>query len=96
LLGPLGAEPHVSVEAVFCDPVSDLAVLGPVDGQEHYDEARAYDELVEAHDPLPLGASTFDVRLSRPHDFADTARAITAALRLRNVREAGRVQPLNA
>ena len=59
LLGRLGAEPHVSAEAVFCDPVSDLAVLGSVDGQEHHDEARAYDELVEALDPLPLGSLTF-------------------------------------
>jgi hypothetical protein len=41
-------------------------------------------------------ASTFDVRLSRPHDFAISARAITAAPHLRNVREAGRVKPLNA
>jgi hypothetical protein len=39
LLSPLGAEPHVWAECLFVDPVADLAVLGPVDGQELYDEA---------------------------------------------------------
>ena len=62
LLGSLGAKPSVPVECLFVDPVADLAVFGPVDGQELYDEAQAYEELVEARDPLPLGSLTFSYR----------------------------------
>lgn len=62
LIGPLDTEPYVSVECLFVDPVADLAVLGPVDGQELYDEARAYDEFIEPLDPLPLGSLTFGYR----------------------------------
>jgi hypothetical protein len=62
LLGPLGAKLRVPAECLFVDPVADLAVLGPVDGQELYDQALAYDELVEALDPLPLGSLTFGYR----------------------------------
>lgn len=66
LIGPLGAEPNVSVECLFVDPVSDLAVLGPVDGRELIYEARAYDEFVEPLDPLPLGSLTFTYRRHTP------------------------------
>jgi len=59
LLGPLGAEPHISVVWLFVDPVANLAVLGPVDDEEDYDEVQAYDELVEPLDPLPLGSLAF-------------------------------------
>jgi hypothetical protein len=62
LLGPLGEEPSVSTECVFVDPVADLAVLGSVDSQERYDDAQAYEKLVEALDPLPLGSLTFGYR----------------------------------
>jgi len=62
LLGPLGRKSSVPAECIFVDPVADLAVLGPVDGQELYDEAQAYDELVEARDPIPLGSLTFTYR----------------------------------
>jgi hypothetical protein len=59
LLGSLGTKPFVPAECLFVDPVADLAALGPVDGQELYDHALAYAELVEALDPLPLGSLTF-------------------------------------
>ena len=60
LLGQLGDEPSVSCECVFVNPVADIAVLGAPDGQELYDEARAYDTLVDSVKPLviadvPLG-----------------------------------------
>jgi hypothetical protein len=62
LLGPLGAKPRVPAECLFVDPVADVAVLGPVDVEELYDHAQAYEELVEAVDPLPLGSLTFGYR----------------------------------
>ncbi len=62
LLGPLGAKPRVPAECLFVDPVADLAVLGRVDNQELPNEALAYDKLVEALDPLPLGNLTFGYR----------------------------------
>jgi len=65
LLGPLGAKPRVPAECLFVDPVADLAVLGPVDGQELYDKALAYEKLVEALDPLPLGSLNFGYRYDK-------------------------------
>lgn len=59
LLGRIGKEPSVWTECVFVDPVADLAVLGRPDGQELYDEARAYDALMEAVSPLPIGKLLF-------------------------------------
>src|SRR5437867_2361147 len=48
LLGPLGRKkPTVWAECLFVDPVADIAVLGPPDGQELYDEWGAYERLVE-------------------------------------------------
>lgn len=46
LIGPLGAEPTVTAECVFVDPVADISVLGSPDGQEPMP-------------PLPIGALTF-------------------------------------
>ena len=40
-------KPKVWAECVFADPVADIAVLATVDGQELYDEAKAYDELTD-------------------------------------------------
>ena len=59
LIGMLGAKPSIWCECLFVDPVSDLAVLGPPDGQELYDEANAYGALVDAAVPLTLGSLTF-------------------------------------
>jgi hypothetical protein len=59
LLGTLGAKPRVWCECLFVDPVSDLAVLSTPDGQELYDEATAYDALVDAALPLAIGNLRF-------------------------------------
>jgi len=59
LIGILGAKPCIWCECLFVDPVSDLAVLGPPDRQELYDEANACDALVDAAVPLALGSLTF-------------------------------------
>jgi trypsin-like peptidase len=48
LLAPLDAEPFVSAECLFADPISDIAVLGPPDDQEWPDLWQAYDSLVES------------------------------------------------
>jgi Trypsin-like peptidase domain len=55
LLGPLGGECTISTECLFVDPIADIAVLGPPDGQELYEEAEAYEALVEEVEPLPIG-----------------------------------------
>jgi len=54
LLAPLGAEPSVSAECLFADPIGDIAVLGPPDGQELPDLWEAYDRLVESADTLMI------------------------------------------
>jgi hypothetical protein len=45
----LGGEPTVWAEALFADPIADIAVLGSPE-----QEARAYKELVGACQPLPI------------------------------------------
>jgi hypothetical protein len=42
------------VEALFVDPLSDLAVLGPPDDQELYEKCEAYEAFVESRVPVPL------------------------------------------
>lgn len=59
LVGPLDAEPHVSVECAFVDPVADVAVLSRRGG---FSDTQAYRELVEPLEPLPLGSLTFAYR----------------------------------
>jgi hypothetical protein len=59
LIGPLGGEQTVWAECLFVDPVADLAVLGSPDRQELWEEAVAYDALVEAAVPLKLGTLPF-------------------------------------
>ncbi len=54
LLASLGAEPSVWAECLFADPIGDVAVLGPPDGQELFDEWQAYDNLVERADALMI------------------------------------------
>src|SRR6516162_9057724 len=51
LLGPLGQEPTVWAECLFVDPIGDIAVLGPPDNQELFDQWRAY---VASEAPLPI------------------------------------------
>jgi hypothetical protein len=53
LLAPLGQEPAVPTECLFADPVVDIAVLGPPDGQAGWDQA-AYETLVESATPLMI------------------------------------------
>jgi hypothetical protein len=55
LLGPLDGEQTVWAECMFVDPIADLAVLGPPDGQALYEEAEAYDVLMDSAVPLPIG-----------------------------------------
>jgi hypothetical protein len=50
-LGPLGTVPTVSAECLFADPVADLAVLCIPDD---YEEAEAYEKLVESTVTLPI------------------------------------------
>ena len=48
LLGTLdGSRVGILAECLFVNPVADIAVLGPPDGQTFFDEAVAYDELTE-------------------------------------------------
>lgn len=54
LLGPLGKQPAVWAECRFADPVGDIAVLGSPDGQVLFDEAAAYDELVDSGGALAV------------------------------------------
>jgi len=55
LLGPLGAKPTVWAHCLFADPVTDIAVLGQPDIQTLFDEADAYDQLVESMETLAIG-----------------------------------------
>lgn len=59
ILGPLGGKPTISAECLFVDPVADIAVLGQPDNQALYDEADAYDDLVNSAVPMPIGGLTF-------------------------------------
>jgi Trypsin-like peptidase domain len=54
LLGPLGGEKTVWAECLFADPVADIAVLGAPDNQELYEEAEAFENLVNICRPLPI------------------------------------------
>ncbi|MGP0085825.1 MAG: serine protease [Steroidobacteraceae bacterium] len=57
LLAPLGAEPTVSAECLFADPIADVAVLGSPDNQVLADEAEAYEALVDGVTPLAIVAA---------------------------------------
>ena len=54
-LSKLGAEPSISVECLFVDPVSDLAVLGEP-SEQLPDQQEAYEALVESVTPLSIDA----------------------------------------
>jgi len=56
LLGPLaGPKPDVWAECLFADPIADIAVLGSPDGQELFDQAEAYNALVDGSRALRIG-----------------------------------------
>ncbi len=56
LLGRLGQrEPKVWAECLFADPVADVAVLGAPDGQELWDECKAFESFMEPTSPLRIG-----------------------------------------
>jgi hypothetical protein len=54
LLSPLGKTGVVWTECLFADPIADLAVLGSPDSQELYDEAEAYEKLVDSVSPFRI------------------------------------------
>ena len=62
ILGALNGAPMISVECLFVDPVSDISVLGPPDGQEpeYTDDVNKYDELCDAAHPLIVSAPPTD------------------------------------
>lgn len=56
LLGVLNEKPTVWAECLFVDPIADIAILGEPDGQELFDEAEAYGNLVESPPALKIGS----------------------------------------
>jgi hypothetical protein len=55
VLAPLRSELRVSARCLFIDPIGDLAVLGPVEGEEMVAEVRAYETLVQSLAALQVG-----------------------------------------
>jgi len=56
-LGPLGAEPTVWCDCLFVNPINDIAVLGRPEHPDLFEQARAYDKLVdEVRPPLTIAA----------------------------------------
>ncbi len=49
-----GGEPSVWTECLFADPIGDIAVLGPPDGQELFEQWEAYDNLVQSAHTLMI------------------------------------------
>jgi hypothetical protein len=73
LLGAVGRKRQsVWAECLFADPIADLAVLGSPDGQELYEEAQAFEKLIERAVPLPIA----DVPLTRPPIALSTGETI--------------------
>jgi hypothetical protein len=54
LLAPFGSTAAVWAECLFADPIADIAVLGTPDDQVLFDEAAAYEALVESATPLSI------------------------------------------
>jgi hypothetical protein len=54
LIGPVGGQPEIWAECLFIDPVGDIAVLGPVDDQELFEQTQAYEEMVHAVTPFRI------------------------------------------
>jgi hypothetical protein len=59
LLGRLGDEPSIAAEVLFVDPVADIAILGPPDNEELWEQAEAYSSLVEFAAPMPMAKLEF-------------------------------------
>ena len=58
LLAPLGKQPSVWCECLFVrHPIADIAVLGTPDSQALFDEANAYEALVETTTALRVAAA---------------------------------------
>jgi hypothetical protein len=55
LLAPLRGGPCVGAECLFVDPIADLAVLGPVDGEGLEAEVRDYSALMRSVGALRVG-----------------------------------------
>ena len=53
-IGPLKEKPSITVECLFVDPVSDLAVLGPPDREKLSDKYEGYRGLVMRRPTLPI------------------------------------------
>ena len=56
LIGPLGAEPHVTAACVFVDQMADIAVLGEPDNQALSDEHDQYEAFASALPPFDIAA----------------------------------------
>jgi hypothetical protein len=54
LLARLGDKPTVWTECLFADPIADIAVLGSPDNQALWEEAEAYDAMLESAAPSPI------------------------------------------
>jgi hypothetical protein len=54
LLGPLGGKRTVAADCLFTDVMADIAAFGRPTHEDLYDEALAYDALVEGMTPLPI------------------------------------------
>ena len=67
-LGRLGDEPSISAEILFADPVADIAILGPLDNQQRWVHAEAYQAVVESIAPLPMTKLEF---VRRTHSILD-------------------------
>jgi hypothetical protein len=66
-LAPLGEKPSVWAECLFADPFADLAVLCGPDNQSLWDEADAYERLVDSVEiPLTISALPIPSRM-QPH-----------------------------
>jgi hypothetical protein len=58
LVGTLdGSKKDIWTECLFADPVADIAVLGCPDGQEFYEQAEAYDALMESAPIVRVGSA---------------------------------------
>ena len=63
-------------ECVFVDPIADVAVLGTPDNQGFDKEAEAYDAVVKATFPLPIGDLPLTSSpITLPSSFTETTRA---------------------
>jgi hypothetical protein len=72
LLAPLGDKPRVWAECLFVDPIADIALLGPPDGQELSDEYDRYMALIEEREPLAISPPPLREKITlRPFGDAD-------------------------